>query len=208
MRCRHGTITPKQQSRRVANHREASSAVGRNNNGRANKHPLTPALNDAMHDDQHHRGGSQVIEIRGDDEGGEGNSPEQTLGVARTDPLRDEIEAAVVVQDLDDAHRSQQEHHDTRGSPHIIEEHIVADEILHSIARRILTIKELLIFSSMFSHHEVGSPADVYHPSHRSDEHRYGRLVDTRQVTGGNQHVAEYQHQYYYKCHISLKTLN
>ena len=59
----------------------------------------------------------------------------------------------------------------------------------------------------MFSHDKVGSPADVYHPSHSSEEHGYGCFVDTRQVTGGNQQVAEYQHQYNYQCHISILNL-
>ena len=87
-----------------------------------------------VHDDQHHRCRCQVVEVGREDERGQRDGPQQPLRVAGANPLGDEVEAAVVVQYLDDGHRGQEEHDNAGGSAHVLQEDVVVDEQLDGIA--------------------------------------------------------------------------
>ena len=160
-----------------------------------------------MHDDQHHGSRRQVVEVGRQDERGQRNGPQQTLGVTGANPFGNEVEASVVVEYLDNGHRGYQEHDNACSSSHILQEYVVIDEVLDGIARRSLTVQELCILRRMLRHDEVGTPADVDHPPYRTYEHSYGSLVDTRQVTGGNQQVAYNQHYDNNQRHLFLPSL-
>ena len=191
MSGRNGACTPEQQSRRITNHREAATTVGSNHDGRTYQHSLTTVLHNLSHDHQHSHRRCQIIKVGRDDKCSEGDRPEQTLGVSGLDPLRDKVEAAVIVQDLNDTHRSQQEHHDTCRTTHIIEEHLIIDKVLHSVARRLITCQKSQVFHCVVSHHVISTVADIDHPTDSANEDSDGRFVHTRQVSSGNHQVAQ-----------------
>ena len=193
MRSRHGTVTPKQQARRITNHGKATATVGCNHDGRADQHPLPTVLYDVTHNHQHHRGRRQVIQISRDHEGGQRDGPQQALRVPSADPFGDKVEAAVIVQELNDTHRGQQEHHDTGGTAHIIQEDLVVDKELHRITRRRLPVQECHILYRVMGHHEVRTITDIDHPPHRCHKHGNGSFVHTGKMTCGDHDISQQQ---------------
>ena len=61
--CRHGSVTPQNQSRGIANDGKTSPAVGSQHDGRTDEHSLARVLQDVVHDDEHHGCRREVIEI-------------------------------------------------------------------------------------------------------------------------------------------------
>ena len=83
-----------------------------------------------MHHGEHHHGGSEVIEIDGNQECNDGECPQHLLAAACAKQLAHEVEAAVVVEDFYDRNRSEQEHHDLRCPTHLWKEDVSGDEVL------------------------------------------------------------------------------
>ena len=108
-----------------------------------------------MHDDQHHRGCCQVVKVGREDERSQRDSPQQAFGIARTYPLRDKVEATIVVQQFNDRHGCQQEHHNSSSSTHIFQEDIVIDEIFYCLTRSFATGKPFKIVCRMLVHDKV-----------------------------------------------------
>ena len=146
-----------------------------------------------MHHDEHHGSSCEVVEVGRDEERGQRQCPQYALRVARVYPFLYEVEAAVILKDLNDGHRGQEEHDDAGGTANVPKEYVVVDIGLDGMARRRLSAEELGVLVRVLRHDKVGAPADVYHPPYCSDEHGDGSLVDTRHVTGGNQQVAQNQ---------------
>ena len=144
---RNSTIAPQQQARRIANHSETSSTTGGYHDGAANEHALTTVLHDTPHDDQHHCGGGEIVQIGRDDEGGDGDGPQQTFGVVGLDPFLHKVETAVVIENLNDGHCGQQEHHDAGSPTHVIQEYLITDIEFHGTTRRFLTGEIVGIFT-------------------------------------------------------------
>ena len=63
VRAYNSTITPTQKSYGIANDRKTTTTIGSNHNGCTYQHALATILNNAVHDDQHHRCRRQIIQI-------------------------------------------------------------------------------------------------------------------------------------------------
>ena len=71
---------------------------------------------------------------------------------------------------------------------------MVIDEPLHLVAVRCTTAQPLDILLRVLRHHEVSTPADVYHPANSSEEHGDGCFVDSRQVACRYQQIGQKEH--------------
>ena len=191
MRSCDGTVAPQQQTCRIAYNRKTSTTASSYHNGTAYEHALTTVLNNATHDNQHHRGRCEVVEIGRDDEGGYSDSPKQTLRIVGLDPFLNKVETAIVIENLDDSHRGQQEHNDTGSTTHIIQENLIANVEFYSTTRRYLASQIISIFARMLRHDEIGSPTDIEHPTHRTKKHGYSSLVNTSQMTCRYEQISE-----------------
>ncbi len=154
-----------------------------------------------MHDDEHGHRRRQVVQIGREYKGGQRNGPQQTLGVPRAYPFLDEVETAIVVQQLHDRHGSQQEHDNSGSLADVVQKDMAVDVVLDGLAGRRCAVEPCTIIVRMPGHDEVRAPADVDHPPHRSEEHGDGGLVNACQVTCGYQHIGQYQHRNDYQCH-------
>ena len=186
-----GSVAPENEARGVADDGKASATIGGNDNGRADKHALSTALHDAVHDDQHHGAGGEVIEVCRDDECGKGKRPKQVVGSPHAHVIGNKVEASVVVEQLNNRHRSQQEHDDGGCLAHILQKDIVADEILDGLARCWRTMQVFGIVVRMLTHDEVAAPTHVDHPSCRTNKHGDSCFVDARQVSRCYEQIAE-----------------
>ena len=82
-----------------------------------------------------------------------------------------------------------------------MDEHIVVDEVLHGITRRLTASQKGQVFHCVMLHYEVSTVTDIDHPADSSDKHGDGRLVHTRQMSCGNHHIAQQQKYYDNQCH-------
>ena len=125
------------------------------------------------------------------DEGGYSDSPKQTLRIVGLDPFLNKVETTIVIENLDDSHRGQQEHNDTGSTTHIIQENLIANVEFYSTTRRYLASQIVSIFARMLRHDEIGSPTDIEHPTHRTKKHGYSSLVNTSQMTCRYEQISE-----------------
>ena len=205
---RHSSITPQDQTYRVTDDGETATAACRKYNGSTHIHALSRVLQDVMHNNQHHRCCRQVVEVCREDKSHSGNAPQQTFAVSCTNPFGDEVETAIVAKQLYNRHRSQQEQDDSGCPADILQEYVVVDEPLHDIAGMFVTTQPFDILLRMLGHHEVCTPADIDHPTYRSEEHSDSGFVYSCQMACCYQQIGQEKHGDNNECHSKLRIEN
>ena len=151
----YSPVAPQNQTYRVANYRKASTTVGCQHDGRTHIHPLSRVLQNVMHDDQHHGRRCQVVQIGREDKRSQRDGPQQSLGITRTNPFCDEVEAAIIVQQFHYRHGSQQEQYNGSSLAHVFQEYIIFNKVFHRLAGGLVACQPLHILTRMLVHHEV-----------------------------------------------------
>ena len=130
-----------------------------------------------MHHGKHHYRRCEIIEIGRDNEGTYRQCPQQLTATPGFKQLCDKIETAVVIENFNDCHRSEQEEHDFRCPSHIFQEDIFSYKMLYRNTGCCTAMEKFCIFSAMETGHVICAITNVENPSHRPCKHSDRSLI-------------------------------
>ena len=113
------TLVPQHDGRHVANRRERATRVGGNDDQRGVDDAVVLVGDKLAEDHDHDNTGGQVVKNRREDERQESNTPQELTLAARVHDALHPVEAAVLIDHLDDSHGSHQEEQSRRGTTEV-----------------------------------------------------------------------------------------
>ena len=177
MRSRYGSHVPQYKPHGTSYHREGTAAIGRDDYGAPEYHALPMVHHNTMHYGEHHHRCSKVVEVCRDNECHHRYCRKHALAAARPHQLCEEVEATVVLKYLDNRHRRKQKQHHFRCLAHILQQHILRNELLHGTARMLRSAKEHPVVGGMLAHHEIRAIAYIKYPAKCSNKDCNGSFV-------------------------------